>query len=106
MSNIKSKLKLGKRIKQARHEMGWSQKELAQKLKLSDKAISSYEVNRATPSFLTLKKISRVVHKPIAYFDDGVDSDNLDLQIKIKIVEKELLEIKKLLKKKSRSNTP
>jgi len=42
--------------------------------------------------------ISRIVHKPITYFDEEASGDDLDLQIKIKVIEKELLEIKKLLK--------
>ncbi len=103
MSNIKSKLGVGKRIKKARKEMGISQKQLAGYLRVSDKAVSSYEVGRTTPSFETIKKIGKIVHKPIAYFDKDLDINDLDLQIKIKTVERELLEIKKLLKKK-RSN--
>ena len=100
MSNIKKRLNVGGRIKKARKELGFSQKQLARRLRLSDKAISSYEVGRTTPSFATIKKISRVVHKPITYFDEDSNLNDLDLQIKIKTVEKELLEIKKLLKKK------
>jgi len=80
--------------------MGISQKQLAGHLRVSDKAVSSYEVGRTTPSFATIKKISKIVHKPITYFDEDSDPKDLDLQIKIKIVEKELLEIKKLLKKR------
>ncbi len=100
MSNIKKRLNVGGRIKKARKELGISQKQLARRLRLSDKAISSYEVGRTTPSFDTIKKISKVVHKPITYFDEDTNSNDLDLQIKIKTVEKELLEIKRLLKKK------
>ena len=100
MSNIKNRLNVGGRIKKARKELGISQKQLAGSLRLSDKAISSYEVGRTTPSFETIKKISKIVHKPITYFDEDSNLNDLDLQIKIKTVEKELLEIKKLLKKK------
>ena len=100
MSNIKKRLNVGGRIKKARKELGISQKQLARYLRLSDKAISSYEVGRTTPSFATIKKIGKVVHKPITYFDEDSNPNGLDLQIKIKTVEKELLEIKRLLKKK------
>jgi len=108
MSNIKNKqslslhdkLNVGGRIKKARKEIGISQKQLAGQLRISDKAVSSYEVGRTTPSFATIKKISKLVHKPISYFDEDSDPQSLDLQIKIKTIEKELLEIKKLLKKR------
>ncbi len=105
MSNIKKNLSVGSRIKKARKEMGFSQKQLAGYLRVSDKAVSSYEIGRTTPSFETIKKIGKIVHKPINYFDKDSDPKDLDLQIKIKTIEKELLEIKKLLKKKpSNSN--
>ncbi len=98
--SIKSKLGVGNRIKKARKEIGISQKQLAGYLRVSDKAVSSYEVGRTTPSFETIKKIGKIVHKPIAYFDKDSGINDLDLQIKIKTIEKELLEIKKLLKKR------
>ena len=94
--------KLGKAIRMARKEVGLSQKELADSLHVSDKAISSYEVGRATPGFHTLQDLSRVVNKPISYFDDSAQSQDLDLQIKLRIIEKELLEIKKLLSKRQK----
>ena len=89
---------IGKKIKKARKQIGLSQKELAKHLKVSDKTVSSYEVGRAVPSFKTLQEIGQVVHKPINYFGENSDSPDLDLQIKIKTIERELLEIKKLLK--------
>jgi len=98
MKSSKKEKTLGKTIKKARREVGLSQKEFADILHVSDKTVSSYEVGRATPSFDTIKKISRIVHKPITYFDEEASGDDLDLQIKIKVIEKELLEIKKLLK--------
>lgn len=97
----KNNLPLAERLKKARQDAGLSQKDLGDSLKLSDKAISSYEVGRAVPSIETLKDISRVTHKPVSYFLDDADPDDVDLQIKIKTIEKELLEIKKILEKKS-----
>lgn len=91
---------VGEKVRRARREIGFSQKQLANALRLSDKTISSYEVGRALPSFDTLCKISKIVHKPITYFDEDSNSEDLDLQIKIKTIERELLEIKRLLKKK------
>lgn len=99
MSNSKIKSTIGKRIRKARKEVGLSQKQLAARLKLSDKAVSAYEVGRVMPSFAKIRQISKVVHKPIAYFDEEVDPKELNIGIKIKIVEKELAEIKRLLRK-------
>ncbi len=91
---------LGSKIKKSRREQGFSQKELAKELGISDKTISSYEVGRATPSFPMIKKISKLLHKPIGYFDENADTNDIDIQLKIKSVEKELAEIKALLAKR------
>lgn len=96
----KYKRKLGDAIKKARKEIGLSQKQFADQLEISDKTISSYEVGRAEPSLSTLKKMSEVVNKPISYFDTDSEMGDIDLQIKLRIIERELLEIKKLLKKR------
>jgi repressor LexA len=97
MSNSKKKSVIGMRLKQARKERGLSQKELGDMLKLSDKAVSSYEVGRAFPTVDTLKDISRVTYKPLTYFTEEQDNPDIDLQIKLATIERELLEVKKLL---------
>lgn len=91
---------LGQAIRSARKEIGMSQKDFAEQLRVSDKTISSYEVDRASPSFNTLKKMGDVLNKPLSYFDVDATSDDIDLEIKLRVIEKELLEIKKLLKKR------
>ena len=93
-------ISLAQKIRKSRKEAGLSQRDLAKALEISDKTISSYEVSRATPSFSTIKKISTLVHKPLSYFDENADTDELDLELKIKLIEKELTEIKSLLKKR------
>lgn len=89
--------KIGEKIRKARQDSGLSQKELGAILLITDKAISSYEVGRTIPNMHILKKLGEAVHKPISYFDDTPESEDIDLQIKLKVIEKELLEIKKLL---------
>lgn len=98
MSNIKTELTIGDRIKKARKERGLSQKELGEALQLSDKAISSYEVGRAMPNIDVIKEIGRLTYKPIQYFIEDNDPDDLDLQMKLNSIERELLEIKQLLR--------
>lgn len=97
-----SKKDLGKAIQKARKELGMSQKDFAQQLHVSDKTISSYEVGRALPGFDVLKKMTKVLNKPITYFDVDYTSDSVDLQIKLHIIERELLEIKQLLQKRKK----
>lgn len=102
MSNRKKKTKIeiqvGQRIRQARKEAGYSQKDLAKALKLSDKAVSSYEVGRAQPNLETLQAISKATFKSVSYFLDEADPEDLDLQLRIKRIEQELLRVKKALR--------
>ncbi|HPS40377.1 MAG TPA: helix-turn-helix transcriptional regulator [Candidatus Woesebacteria bacterium] len=92
--------KISQKIKQARIEAALSQKELAYGLKLSDRTVSAYEKGRALPPVTTLKTISNLTHKPINYFidEDITTQEDFDLQMKIKKIEIELLQIKKALK--------
>ncbi len=87
---------LGGKIKDARESQRISQKELAKLLKISDKAISSYEVGRTSPSIETLEKLSTIVQKPLSYFSQKTTSDTI--QEKLARIEKELQEVKDLLK--------
>lgn len=100
MDKINRLLTLGQRIKQARKEAGLSQKDLANKLQVTDKAVSTYEVGRAQPTFQMIKEISRLTRKPIHYFDDEVDITEPNLMIKLDRIEEELREIRRLLEKR------
>lgn len=93
---------LGERIKRARKEVGYSQKELGTQLKLSDKAVSAYEVGRAQPSLDTLQRIAKLTHCSLSFFLDEVDPDDVELQIKIKQIEQDLLEVKRLLQQRGK----
>jgi len=92
--------KIAKKLRQARVEAALSQKDLAGSLKLSDRTISAYEKGRAMPPLDTLQNISNLTHKSINYFlDEDIDEgEDLDLQVKLKKIEIELLQIKKALK--------
>lgn len=92
--------KLAKKLRQARIEAALSQKELAGALKLSDRTISAYEKGRAMPPLDTLQVISNLTHKSINYFlDEEIETqEDFDLQLKLKKIEIELLQIKKALK--------
>ncbi len=91
---------IAKKLRQARVEAALSQKDLADSLKLSDRTISAYEKGRAMPPLDTLQSISNLTHKSINYFlDEEIgEGEDLDLQVKLKKIEIELLQIKKALK--------
>lgn len=92
---------LGKKIKRAREQAGYSQRQLGEYLKVSDKAISSYEVGRSEPSIDQLKQLSRVTHHPIQYFlDDEMETSPAVVQAKLEQIEQELLTIRRLLKRR------
>ncbi len=100
MSNPKQ-LTLGQKIRMARREKGLSQREVADHLKLSDKAISSYEVDRSEPTLGNLKEIGKLTDKPIMYFvDDDANFEEMALKSKIMTIERELRAIKDILTKK------
>lgn len=92
--------KIANKLRQARVEAALSQKDLASALQLSDRTISAYEKGRAMPPLDTLQAISDLTHKPVNYFlDEEIETqEDLDLQMKIKKIELELLSIKKALK--------
>lgn len=98
MSIAKKKSTMGHRIKFARKSVGLSQKDLAKKLKITDKAISTYEVGRVMPPILVLREISKLTYKPVSYFMAEETTESTDLEEKIRQIERELAEVKKALK--------
>lgn len=98
MSNHR-KLTLAQKLKISRRQIGLSQKQMGSALKLSDKAISSYEVGRATPNLETLRNISVLTNKPVAYFMDDEETDDLQITMRLKVIERELSAIKALLQR-------
>lgn len=102
---MKEELTLGQKIKYARRSLGMSQQQLADMIGVSDKTVSSYEVGRAMPPVDTLKEISKVTAKSIAYF--VAESGNLTEESvgkKLDSIEKDLQYIKDILSKKFGDN--
>lgn len=56
------------RLRDAREEMGYSQKMLGVRVGLSDKSISMYEKGTVYPPVTNLLKIAKVLNKEIGYF--------------------------------------
>jgi transcriptional regulator with XRE-family HTH domain len=97
---MKKRLSLGDKIRNARTTAKLSQKELGEKIELTDKAVSAYEVGRAQPSVEVLRDIGTATGRPVTYFIDDEKSDEIDLAMRIKSIEKELADIKKELLRK------
>lgn len=57
-----------KRLRQAREECGYSQKQLGLRVGLSDKSISIYEKGIVYPPISNLIRISKELKKDIEYF--------------------------------------
>lgn len=82
-------MSLGERLKRMRLERGWSQTQLAQKLKIHQKQISGYERGAHVPSTEILIRFAELYDCSLDYlaFDDRADT-----QAGTQIADRELLE--------------
>jgi transcriptional regulator with XRE-family HTH domain len=92
-------LTLPQKLRLCRRQMGMSQREIGKALKLSDKAVSSYEVGRAKPNLETLRLLSALTNRPITYFIEEEQTDAMEIQMRLTTIEKEFEAIRKLLEK-------
>ena len=80
----------GNRLKTIRKNAKLSQNELAQKLYVTNKTISSWEADRTEPNIDMITKISEILESDIKYLLNGEKSKiDIETEIKIKITEKE-----------------
>ncbi len=59
---------LAKRIKQAREDNGYTQKEMSEELGVSIQSLSAWENEKALPSFKNLEALSTITHVPVEQF--------------------------------------
>ncbi len=71
---------LGARIAALRHDAGWSQAELAQRLKVSTSAVGMYEQGRREPAADTLVALSDIFEVSTDYLLTGRMLDGADRQ--------------------------
>lgn len=89
---------LAKVINRARKLAKLSQKELGNKLSISDKTISAYESGRAIPPVPTLQKIAEITNQPIDMFFQSDEKNEVNLtNLKLDIILEELNKIKEYL---------
>lgn len=83
-------MNIGNRIVELRKTKNLSQQDLAEKLFVSDKTISSWEQNRTEPSLELIHKMSEIFSCNISFLVYGdVKRNDIETEIKIKLTEKE-----------------
>jgi transcriptional regulator with XRE-family HTH domain len=104
MTNVDLKMQkkklseLATRIRTARKNAHLSQLDLGEGIGVSDKSISAYEQGRSIPPIEKLKKIATLTSHPFAFFTEE-NIDETTITAKLLTIERELAEVKKLLKK-------
>ena len=89
----------GERISKLRQSKNITQKELASKLYVTDKTISSWESNRTEPSIEMIIKLSEILECSASYLLYGDNyKDNIEMEIKIKLTKEEYENLNKMIK--------
>ena len=92
-------MNIGYRIAEMRKRKKLSQQELADKLFVSDKTISSWEANRTEPSLAFVAKMSEVFDCNISYLVYGeIERNDIETEIRFKLTEKEYKELELFFK--------
>ncbi|MEX1376218.1 MAG: helix-turn-helix transcriptional regulator [Eubacteriales bacterium] len=89
-----------KNLRKIRKENGMTMKDLADKIGVSESAISQYENGKRQPGFETLKELSGIFNVSVDYLLD-IDSGN---EYSISKQERELLEIYKKAKQSDKAH--
>lgn len=74
-------MSLGKRLKMIREENGLTQEQLAKKIGLSQRTVSSYECDRNVPDMNTYKKLCDIYDCTIGYLTGTKEHDANDITI-------------------------
>ena len=73
---VSKKYKIGDAISKLRKEKGWTQAKLADKLQVSDKAVSKWESNKGEPSIEFLPKLAELFDVSIDYLMTGKEKED------------------------------
>lgn len=96
-------MNIGNRITKLRKEKHLTQEELAQKLFVTNKTISSYELSRTEPSLDLLTKISEVLECSISYLIYGENqTNNIETEVKISLSTEEFKQLEKTMEEKGK----
>lgn len=101
--NLVMKMNLGNRIANLRKRKKWTQNDLANKIFVTDKTISSWESNRTEPSLEIIVKLSELFDCNVSYLIYGNTKKNdIETEIKIKISEDEFKNLELFMKKNAK----
>lgn len=91
-------MNLGNRIADIRKKKKWTQNDLASKLFVADKTVSSWESNRTEPSLETIMRLSELFDCSISYLLYGnTRKSNIETEIKIKTTKFEYKKLQSFL---------
>lgn len=96
-------MNLGNKILNLRKEKGLTQQELADKLFVTDKTISSWESDRTEPDLEMLIKLSEILETSVGnllYSDN--EKNDIETEIKVKLSKEEFERIEKFMKSKAK----
>ncbi len=83
--NLVMEMNIGNRIAELRKSKKWTQNDLANKIFVTDKTISSWESNRTEPSLDTIVKLSELFDCNASYLIYGnIKKNDIETEIKIK----------------------
>ncbi len=93
---------IGTKIKELRIKYNMTQQDLANKLFVSDKTISSYESGRTTPDIDMLLNLCNVLKTNLMYFISNTNSETYETELKLKTSKKEYERILNIIKEKGK----
>ncbi|MDR3048394.1 MAG: helix-turn-helix domain-containing protein [Elusimicrobiota bacterium] len=101
---------IGNRIKQAMMEIGLNQGEFAKKLNVTQPLISSWMTGKSKPSTTSIKKIAQFTGKPLQYFFDNDENNQVETakngkenSVEIELLKKEIEILKTRIDKEMQS---
>ena len=90
----------GERISNLRKNKNMTQEELASRLYVTDKTVSSWESSRTEPSMEMIIKLSEILECSTSYLLHGSNlKDNVEMKIKIKLSKEEYDSLNKTMKR-------
>lgn len=93
----------GERISKLRQKKEITQRQLADKLFVTDKTISSWESNRTEPSMEMLIRLSEILECNVSYLLYGENfKDNIEMEIKVKLTKAEYDNLNEIMKNKGK----
>jgi len=72
---VETKAHIGRRIRQAREEKGWSQRELANRFGVSSATATRWEGGSQAIDYPGLERLAKLLEKPVQFFLPGLYFD-------------------------------